>query len=344
MTKFKFSVGPWNASEGGDRFGPSVRESIPIFEKISKFKEIGIDAMQFHDDDVIPEINNYSESDIIDKAREFKEKMDEIGIATEFIAPRLWEDPRTIDGAFTSNNKGDREYANWRLERSVDIARALGTKKINIWPAREGTVCYESKDPLKSIERIVSGINSILEYDKEILVMIEHKPNEPIDRSFIPTIGHSIALSYKTIDPDRVGVNLETAHAVLSGLDPSNEMAIALFFRKLWTVHLNDQNGIKYDQDKAFGVENLRQAFNQVRILVENNFGSNGEYIGLDVQPMRTQKIDGIYSAIENSIKIVKMLEEKVSKFDYEFQKKCIKDRDYEALELYVMKLLLNNK
>jgi len=344
MTEFKFSVGPWNASEGGDRFGPAVRESIPIFDKISKFKEIGIDAMQFHDDDVIPEINNYSESDILNKAKEFKEKMDSIGMATEFIAPRLWEEPRTIDGAFTSNNYEDRKYANWRLERSVDIARVLGTKKINIWPAREGTVCYESKDPIKSTDRLVKSINSILEYDKEILVMIEHKPNEPIDRSFIPTIGHSIALSYKTIDPDRVGVNLETAHAVLSGLDPSNEMAIALFFGKLWTVHLNDQNGIKYDQDKAFGVENLRQAFNQVRILVENNYGNNGEYVGFDVQAMRTQKLEESYSAVKNSIKIFKILEEKVSKFDYEFQKKCIKDRNYEALELYVIELLLNNK
>lgn len=37
------------------------------------------------------------------------------------------------------------------------------------------------------------------------------------------------------------------------------------------TVHLNDQNGIRYDQDKSFGVENLRAAFNQVRVLKEND-------------------------------------------------------------------------
>jgi len=341
MSEFKFTVGPWNVSEGGDRFGPEVRDSIPIFEKIREFKKIGIDAMQFHDDDVIPDINNYSDSEIISKAKVFKEKMDEIGMATEFIAPRLWEDPRTIDGAFTSNNNKDRDYARWRLEKNVDIARVLGTNKINIWPAREGTVCYESKDPLKSIGRLINGIDSALEYDKEILVLIEHKPNEPIDRSFLPTIGHSIALSYKTIDPDRVGVNLETAHAVLSGLDPANEMAAALYFGKLWTVHLNDQNGLKYDQDKVFGVENLRQAFNQVKILVENKYGSNGEYVGLDVQAMRTQKLEDSYSAVKNSIKIFNMLEEKVKKFDYEFQEKCVKDRNYEDLELYVIELLL---
>lgn len=42
-------------------------------------------------------------------------------------------------------------------------------------------------------------------------------------------------------------------------------------------VHLNDQDGMKYDQDKAFGIENLRQAFNQIKVLVKNNYGANGE-------------------------------------------------------------------
>ena len=73
-----------------------------------------------------------------------------------------------------------------------------------------------------------------------------------------------------TKDPSRVGAVLESAHAILAGLDPANEMAFGLAFGKLWSVHLNDQNGMKYDQDKAFGVENLRGAFNQVKVLVDN--------------------------------------------------------------------------
>ncbi len=44
-----------------------------------------------------------------------------------------------------------------------------------------------------------------------------------------------------------------------------------------WESWLNDQNGLKCDQDKASGVENLRQAFNQVKVLVENGYGSHGE-------------------------------------------------------------------
>ena len=64
MNNIKFSVGPWNVSEGGDRFGPKVRESIPLVEKINRFKKIGIDAIQFHDDDVILDINDKTDKHI----------------------------------------------------------------------------------------------------------------------------------------------------------------------------------------------------------------------------------------------------------------------------------------
>ena len=181
----------------------------------------------------------------------------------------------------------------------------------------------------------------MLEYDKSIRICIEPKPNEPIDRSICGTMGHVMAVSAATIDPKRVGGNLESAHAILAGLDPANEIGFALAFDKLFTVHLNDQNGIRYDQDKSFGVENLRQAFNQVRVLMENNYGSKGEYVGLDVKAMRTTKDEDSYKHLENSLKIFKALEAKAEKFDYKFRDECVKNRDFEALEMYVMNLLM---
>ena len=341
MSKFKFSVGPWNVHEGADAFGPEVRSSIPFEEKVKKFSEIGFSAVQFHDDDAVPDMNNLSEDRIRKKAAQVRDILDRYGMAAEFVAPRLWIDGHTADGGFTSNSKEDREFAMWRTYRSIDIAKELGCDKIVLWLAREGTLCYESKDPVKSITRLKDAINKMLDYDKKIKVLIEPKPNEPIDRSFVPTMGHVMGLSAATTDPSRVGGLLESAHAVLAGLDPANEMAIALSFGKLWGVHLNDQNGLKYDQDKVFGVENLRQAFNQIKILLENDYGKKGEYMGLDVKAMRTQKKEDCYRHLYNSMKIVEIMEEKVSKYDYDFQDSCIKDRNYEKLEMYVVKLLL---
>ncbi len=341
MSEFKFSVGPWNVHEGADAFGPDLRPGIPLAQKLKKFKKIGFDAVQFHDDDAVPEINDLTENQIITKARSVRTMLDDYGLKAEFVAPRLWMDPRTADGGFTSNSAADRDYAMWRSYRSIDIARELGCDKLVLWLAREGTLCAESKDPVESVHRLIDAINRILNYDKSIKILIEPKPNEPIDRSFCGTLGHVMAVSAASDDPSRVGGLLETAHAVLAGLDPANEMAFALAMGKLWSVHLNDQNSIRYDQDKAFGAENLRGAFNQIKVLKENNYGANGEYVGLDVKAMRTQYVEQSYRHLENSLRVVKLLEAKVDKYDRELAAQYIEERDYEALEMYVLELLL---
>lgn len=341
MSRFKFSVGPWNVHTGADSYGPATRKDIHFEEKVKKFSEMGFSAIQFHDDDAVPNLNELTEEEIKEEARKLKKLLDKYNMAAEFVAPRLWMDPHTIDGGFMSTSKEDRDFAMWRAKRSIDIANELGTDMLVIWLAREGTLCAESKSPVWATRQLIEAINEMLRYDSNIRVVIEPKPNEPIDRSICGTMGHVMAISAATIDPSRVGGNLESAHAILAGLDPSHEIGFALAMNKLWTVHLNDQNGIKFDQDKSFGVENLRQAFNQIKVLMENNYGSNGEYVGLDVKAMRTTTDEDSYKHLENSLKIVQALEDKAARFDYGFQKKCVENRDFEGLEMYVMNLLM---
>ncbi len=156
-----------------------------------------------------------------------------------------------------------------------------------LWLAREGTYIREAKDPLASAQRILDAVNEMLAYDSKIRILGEMKPNEPMDQAYLPTPGHFLALCYRAADPSRVGVLIESAHSILAGLDPSDDMAYALWHKKLWSVHLNDQNGLKYDQDKVFGSVDLRRAFNTVWVL--ERAGYDG-CIGLDVKAMRTTK------------------------------------------------------
>lgn len=341
MSNFKFSVGPWNVHTGADSYGPETRQPIDLESKFAKFAELGFSAVQFHDDDAVPDMNNMSEDEIKEYARGVKKLLDKYGLKAEFVAPRLWMDARTKDGGFMSAREADREYAMWRAYRSIDIANELGCDMIVLWLAREGTLCAESKSPVWATKQLVEAINKMLAYDNKIRVCIEPKPNEPIDRSICGTMGHVMAVSAATIDPRRVGGNLESAHAILAGLDPANEIGFALAFDKLFTVHLNDQNGIRYDQDKSFGVENLRAAFNQVKVLVENNYGSKGEYVGLDVKAMRTTSDEDSYEHLRNSLNVFKALEAKVAKYDYGYADRLIAERKFEQLEMYVMNLIM---
>ena len=344
QTQYRFSFGPWNIHEGADPFGPMVRASMTFGEKLKLFKPLGYDAVQFHDDDAVPGMNSLSDAAIRTQAAELKGQLDSEGLVAEFVAPRLWEDPRTIDGGYTSNDASSRAYAIERSLRAIDIANALDTKLIVLWLAREGTYLRESKDSKRAVDQLVEAIDRMLAHDKGIKIAIEPKPNEPVDHAYIPTIGHAIALGHLCSDPSRVGVNIESAHTILAGLDPSDEMGFALAHKKLFTVHLNDQNGLKFDEDRSFGSIDLRRAFNQVRILDKYGYGKNGEFVGLDIKAMRTQKLDVSTKHLSNSRTIFLKLLDVVRGLNQKTVDGLIAERDYEELDLLIVNALMGQK
>src|SRR6516162_7495503 len=132
---YRFTFGPWNISTGEDPFGPAARKEVAFAAKIREYKKIGFDGVQLHDDDAV-------EADLDPQATErgagkTKKLLDNEGLFCEFVAPRLWMHPKTIDGGFTSNNTAERKYALERSRRSIDIARAMGCNHVVLWLARE---------------------------------------------------------------------------------------------------------------------------------------------------------------------------------------------------------------
>jgi xylose isomerase len=332
-----FTFGPWNISTGSDPFGPAVRKEVAFAAKIREYKKLGFDGVQFHDDDVV-------EADLdppatLKGAAKVRKILDDEGLFCEFIAPRLWEHPKTIDGAYTSNSASDRRYAVDRSKRSIDIANALDCKNIVLWLAREGTYIREAKDPVTSVSRILDAVNSMLEYDRTVRLLGEMKPNEPMDQAYLPTPGHFLGLAYRASEPSRVGVLIESAHSILAGLDPSEDMAYALWHQKLWSVHLNDQNGLKYDQDKAFGSVDLRRAFNTVWVLERGNYTG---CIGLDVKPMRTTRPADQTKHLANSRQVFLNFVELARRLDTARVETYRAERDYEALEMYILNHLMS--
>ena len=336
---FKFSAGPWNLHPGADPFGPAVRGERSFGEKLKIFKDLGFEYVQFHDDDAVPD--EFSAPDREKKAKEIRKMLDDQGLKAEIFAPRHWEHARGIDGPVTSNSGADRKWAIERGKRAIDVGRVLGSERFVWWPAREGTYVRESKDAVTSFQRMLEFVDAMLEYDKSVRVLGEMKPNEPMDLMYLPTTGHFLALAYKSRDPNRVGVLIESAHAILAGLDPSDEFAYALFHEKLWGVHLNDQNGLKYDQDKAFGSVDLRRAFNQVDTLVRHGYGKHGEVVGLDVKAMRTQPAEKSFLHLKHSKEIFLDMVDLVHAIDRSAWQGYVDARDYEGLERFIVKNLM---
>lgn len=333
---YKFSFGPWNISEGSDPFGPDVRPALSFAQKLPLYKELGFDAVQFHDDDAVPNLAELTPAQIARAAAQVRRVLEDHGLVAEFVAPRLWQDPRTIDGGFTANSPAERAYALERSKIAADIARELGCDLMVLWLAREGTYLREAKDAGKSAHYLLEAINTLLAYDKGLRIAIEPKPNEPMDLAYIPTMGHALALGLLTDAPGRVGVLMESAHSILAGLDPADEIGFALAFGKLWSVHLNDQNGLKFDQDRAFAAVDIRRAFNQVRVLDENRFWEIG-MVGMDVKALRTQPAALATKHLRNSLAMFLRLVGLSRSLDRGQMQALIAARDYEELDWLIL-------
>lgn len=339
--QYRFCTGPWNFSEGQDPYGPPTRPAQTFDWKLSSLKALGFEAMMFHDDDIVPGLEEKTGAQVLKEAAELRKRLDGEGIVAEMVAPRLWFHPSTIDGGYTSNDPSHRQSAIDRSKQAIDIADVMGTDLIVLWLAREGTYLRESKSGRRSVELLVEACNALLAHHPKIRLAIEPKPNEPMDHAYLPTIGHALALAQLTQEAARVGCLIESAHAILAGLDPADEIDFAMSFGKLWSLHLNDQNGLKFDQDKPFGSANLRVAFNQIRALERNGYGSRGEFVCFDVHPFRTTRPEHWLKHLENSRRTLDRLVEKARSFPETEAAALVADRNYQDLDQLVLEHLM---
>ena len=131
-------------------------------------------------------------------------------------------------------------------------------------------------------------------------------------------IGHALALISTLENEDIVGLNPETGHEQMAGLNYTTGLAQALWANKLFHIDLNGQRSIKYDQDLVFGHGDLLSAFFTVD-LIENGFPSGGpKYDGprhFDYKPSRTESFKGVWESAEANIRTYLMLKERAIAF-----------------------------
>ena len=317
----KFSFGLWTVGwEARDQFGDATRPWLDPVESVHQLAKLGVAHVTFHDDDVVPFGSDAKTRDEI--LARFKGALDETGITVEMVTTNTFSHPMFKDGAFTSNDRRVRRYALRKIVRNVDLAAELGADTFVMWGGREGAEYDSAKDLNAAHDRYAEGIDTVAAYIKEkgygLKIAIEPKPNEPRGDIILPTIGHALGFIAKLEHGDIVGLNPETGHEQMAGLNYTSGIAQALWAGKLFHIDLNGQRSIKYDQDLVFGHGDLFSAFATVD-LVENGFPSGGpRYDGprhFDYKPSRTESFDGVWASAEANIRTYLLLKERALAF-----------------------------
>jgi xylose isomerase len=140
---------------------------------------------------------------------------------------------------------------------------------------------------------------------------MEPKPNEPRGDLYLPTVGSVLGFIQTLRHPEMVGINPETAHIKMAGLNPYHEFAQALDAGKLLDVHLNGQKPLRFDQDLTFGSDDLKEAFYTTKLLIDHRYEGT---IGFDAHPYRTES--DCWDFVDRSMRTYKILQEKVRRYN----------------------------
>ena len=220
------------------------------------------------------------------------------------------------DGAFTSSDARVRTYALQKAMRAIDLGVELGATTYVFWGGREGVETNAAKDPRAALGWYRDGLNYLCEYVRaqkyNLKFALEAKPNEPRGDIFLPTTGHMLAFIYTLDHPDMVGLNPETAHEHMAGLDFSHGVAQALDAGKLFHIDLNGQRPGRFDQDLRFGSDDPKAAFFLVKLLEDAQWDGMRHF---DSHAYRTEDEAGVWDFAAGSMRTYLIFKEKVARF-----------------------------
>jgi xylose isomerase len=324
----RFTFGLWTVGNPGrDPFGGPVRPVQDPCDLVAGLARVGAMGVNLHDDDLVPFGSDAATRDRI--VREFKVALREHGLRVPMATTNLFGHPVFKDGAFTANDPRVRAFALRKTMAAIDLGVELGAKIHVFWGGREGTEADACRDPRTALARMRDAMDFLCGYVRDqkypTRFALEAKPNEPRGDIYLPTTGHMLHFISTLDDPERVGVNPEVAHEVMSGLPFAHALAQAMWCGKLFHVDLNAQKIGRYDQDLRFGSEDLKGAFLAVRML-EGTAGG-GKYDGplhFDAHAYRTEDVDGVWEFARGCMRTYKILASKARAFDADPEVKAL--------------------
>jgi len=306
----KFAFGVWTVmNRGADPFGVATRPPLSGIQAIRGLGERQVYGFEYHDDDLWPVgASPQAKRRAISDARK---AMKATGIKCTAATTNLFTHPVFKDGAFTSHDPRVRAFAVQKVMANLDVAAELGAEVYIFWGGREGADVDIGKDPIEAIKRFRECLNFLSEYvldqGYKMVFSIEPKPNEPRSDTYLATAGHALALIATLDHPEMVGVNPETAHIKMAGLNPLHEFAQCLEAGKLVDVHLNAQKPLRYDQDMSFASDNPKEALLVVKLLTDYAYSGTKSF---DAHPYRTE--DNPWDFVDRCMRAYKALEMKV--------------------------------
>ncbi len=293
----RFAVAYWHTlkNQGADPFGEGTMERAwnafnqPIdraratcdaaFEFISK---LGVSYYCFHDRDLAPEGNNFSESCrnleiMVEHAAALQKKT---GIKLLWGTANLFSHQRYTHGAGTNPDFHVFAYGAAQVKQALDATKELGGENYVFWGGREGYETLLNTRLKQEQEQMAAFLRMCVEYAQHIgftgQFLIEPKPKEPTKHQY--DFDSATILNFlRTHDLfDHFKLNIEANHATLAGHSFEHELAVAASAGKLGSMDVNRGDPLLGWDTDQFPTDLYTTVYAMLEVLDAGGLGSGG--------------------------------------------------------------------
>lgn len=249
-----------------------------------------------------------------------KSLLSDHGFGVPSINVRSRRTGKWLRGSFSSAIAKERKEVVDDFRRAADLAAEIGSPRISTCPLNDGHDYVFEMNYLDAYNYAAETFSAICEYNQNIKVCIEYKWNDPRTRCLFANAGETLSFCQKT-GIENLGVTLDIGHSIQAGERPAQSVALLSQSRKLFYVHLND-NDRNWDWDMLPGAFNLFEFIEFFYYL--NLVGYQDDWYAFDVLSKEVEPLDHFNLVT----KLTRKIEELSDRLESDILEKIFKDRN----------------
>jgi xylose isomerase len=315
----RFSVAYWHTfmGTGADMFGgpsfkrewhkatnPMDRAKETMEAAFEFFQKLGVDFYCFHDRDIAPEGDTFSQScknleTMVQFARNLQK---DTGIKVLWGTANLFSNPIYSQGAATSPSAQVVAHAAAQVKNALDATKELGGENYVFWGGREGYETLLNTNIKREQEQMARFLHMAVDYKRKIgfegQFFIEPKPCEPMKHQYDSNAATTLYFLKEYGLLDHFKLNIEANHATLAGHSFEHELAIASAAGKLGSVDANRGDLLLGWDTDQFPTDIYSTTMAMMIILNQNGLGKGGLNFDAKVRRSSNDPMDLFYAHI----------------------------------------------
>jgi xylose isomerase len=261
-----------------------------------------------------------------------KKLLSDSGLGISGINFRSRRNGRWWRGSFTSESAVERAEVVDDLKKVMDYAATLGCDRITTCPLNDGHDYPFEMNYLSAYRYAEQAFAHICVHNPAIRICIEYKRSDPRARCLLGTAGEALAFC-QSVGAPNLGVTMDVGHSRYAGERPAQAACLLAYARRLFYVHLNDNDGI-WDWDMIPGAYSLWEFVELFYYLQQ--IGYDNDWYACDVAAKEINTV----ATFQTVVATIRKLEAVTGRLEFSVIEALLEKRDPSQVMRYLYSII----